>query len=150
MAWHEKLFEAFPTMVDNHLIMLLSMVILVDILTGIAKSFVQTSTTGKTSSSKGLKGVIKHGIVLFSVLLFYPYFDIQGLNVYADGFVGVLILTYAISIAENWGQMNLPGSEYLKKYLSKLQDDYDGRTDKEKLNDALYALQKKEKESHDK
>lgn len=80
--------------------------------------------------------------VFFSIIVIYPYFDIQGLSMYVDSFILAVISTYVISIAENWGQAKLPGYQYFSKYLAKLQDDYDGRTDSEKLTDILNEIKK--------
>ena len=126
--FHQLMMNGYYRLIDNKLIFLLFIAIMLDIGTGLLKSLVQKSTQGKPHSTKGIIGVLKHMTVFFSIVVIYPYFDIQGLSVYVDSFVLAVISTYAISIAENWGQAKLPGYQYLSKYLAKLQDDYDGRT----------------------
>lgn len=140
--FHQLMMNGYYKLIDNKLIFLLFIAIMLDIGTGLLKSLVQKSTQGKPHSTKGIIGVLKHMTVFFSIVVIYPYFDIQGLSVYVDSFVLAVISTYAISIAENWGQAKLPGYQYLSKYLAKLQDDYDGRTNSEKLTDILNELKK--------
>ena len=143
--FHQLMMNGYYRLIDNKLIFLLFIAIMLDIGTGLLKSLVQKSTQGKPHSTKGIIGVLKHMTVFFSIVVIYPYFDIQGLSVYVDSFVLAVISTYAISIAENWGQAKLPGYQYLSKYLAKLQDDYDGRTNSEKLTDILNELKNENK-----
>ena len=141
--FHQLMMNGYYKLIDNKLIFLLFIAIMLDIGTGLLKSLVQKSTQGKPHSTKGIIGVLKHMTVFFSIVVIYPYFDIQGLSMYVDSFVLAVVSTYAISIAENWGQAKLPGYQYLSKYLAKLQDDYDGRTNSEKLTDILNELKKR-------
>lgn len=143
--FHQLMMNGYYKLIDNKLIFLLFIAIMLDIGTGLLKSLVQKSTQGKPHSTKGIIGVLKHMTVFFSIVVIYPYFDIQGLSVYVDSFVLAVISTYVISIAENWGQAKLPGYQYFSKYLAKLQDDYDGRTDSEKLTDILNEIKKERK-----
>ena len=143
--FHQLMMNGYYKLIDNKLIFLLFIAIMLDIGTGLLKSLVQKSTQGKPHSTKGIIGVLKHMTVFFSIVVIYPYFDIQGLSVYVDSFVLAVISTYVISIAENWGQAKLPGYQYFSKYLAKLQDDYDGRTDSEKLTDILNELKNENK-----
>lgn len=140
--FHQLMMNGYYKLIDNKLIFLLFIVIMLDICTGLYKSMVQKNTKGKPHSTKGIIGVLKHMTVFFSIIVIYPYFDIQGLSMYVDSFVLAVISTYVISIAENWGQAKLPGYQYFSKYLAKLQDDYDGRTDSEKLTDILNEIKK--------
>ena len=139
------MMDGYYKLIDNKLIFLLFIVIMLDICTGLYKSMVQKNTKGKPHSTKGIIGVLKHMTVFFSIIVIYPYFDIQGLSMYVDSFVLAVISTYVISIAENWGQAKLPGYQYLSKYLAKLQNDYDGRTNSEKLTDILNELKNENK-----
>lgn len=143
--FHQLMMNGYYRLIDNKLIFLLFIAIMLDIGTGLLKSLVQKSTQGKAHSTKGIIGVLKHMTVFFSIVVIYPYFDIQGLSVYVDSFVLAVISTYVISIAENWGQAKLPGYQYLSKYLAKLQNDYDGRTNSEKLTDILNELKNENK-----
>lgn len=143
--FHQLMMNGYYKLIDNKLIFLLFIAIMIDIGTGLLKSLVQKSTQEKPHSTKGIIGVLKHMTVFFSIVVIYPYFDIQGLSVYVDSFILAVISTYVISIAENWGQAKLPGYQYLSKYLAKLQDDYDGRTNSEKLTDILNELKNESK-----
>lgn len=145
IPFHRALMSGYYHLIDNKLITMLFLAIMIDICSGLYKSLVQKNTAGKPHSTKGIIGVLKHMTVFFSIVLAYPFFEVQGLAIYIDSFILVVISTYAISIAENWGQAKLPGYQYLSKYLAKLQDDYDGRSDSEKLSDILKELQKNNK-----
>lgn len=136
--FHKLLFDGYYSLIDNKLMAFLFVVILVDIITGYMKSFAKI----ETKSTKGLLGVLKHATIFFCIALVYPFFDIQGFGFYADSFILTIIVSYGISIVENWGQLGYPGSQYLMKYLAKLQDDYDGRSKDERIIDELKKLNK--------
>src|SRR5699024_8389394 len=102
--FHQLMMDGYYKLIDNKLIFLLFIVIMLDICTGLYKSMVQKNTKGKPHSTKGIIGVLKHMTVFFSIVVIYPYFDIQGFSVYVDSFILTVISTYVISIAENWGQ----------------------------------------------
>lgn len=112
-------------MVDNKIIIAFLIVIILDIFTGYAKSFLATDTLAKTQSTKGLNGLIKHGLVILIILVLYPLMTAIGYESYADIVVAFYILNYAISISENLGQAGIPIPSWLKNRLAKLQKDYD-------------------------
>ncbi|ANZ70334.1 phage holin family protein [Pediococcus claussenii] len=49
-----------------------------------------------------------------------------GFTAPANALLMFYVITYAISIIENLGQMGVPFPEFIKKYFVKLQDGYDG------------------------
>lgn len=123
--FHTMYILHFTGMADNWMIWLLVWAVIVDIITGFAKSLV----THKTTSTKGTDGLIKHGVLLLVILTLYPIMDVTGYRSAANTFVLFYILFYLTSIMENWGQMGLPLPDQLKKYIYKLNDDYQRKDD---------------------
>lgn len=120
MALHELYFEHFEKLIDNPVFFAFFLIVLIDILTGFLKSLVNK----KTTSSKGISGLIKHSTLLLVVCMLYPFCDIYGASGMADTLLIFYILFYAISIVENLGEMGIPIPEWLKKYIHKLSDEY--------------------------
>ena len=130
MALHELYFEHFEKLIDNPVFFAFFLMVLIDILTGFLKSLVNK----KTTSSKGIGGLIKHSTLLLVVCMLYPFCDIYGTSGMADTLLIFYILFYAISIVENLGEMGIPVPEWLKKYIYKLSDEYNkGGAKDEKL-----------------
>lgn len=120
MTLHELYFEHFAKLIDNPVFFAFFLIVLIDILTGFLKSLVNK----KTTSSKGVGGLIKHSTLLLVVCMLYPFCDIYGASGMADTLLIFYILFYAISIVENLGEMGIPVPEWLKKYIYKLSDEY--------------------------
>ena len=118
--YHQVYLQHFQGMEDNRLIWLFVRVIIIDIITGFAKSVV----THHTTSRKGTTGLIKHGVLLLIMLTLYPMLDANCMNSAADTFVSFYCLFYGVSIIENLGQMGVPFPSWVKKYIYKLSDDY--------------------------
>ena len=130
MTIHELSFEHFEKLIDNPVFFAFFLMVLIDILTGFLKSMVNK----KTTSSKGIGGLIKHSTLLLVVCMLYPFCDIYGASGMADTLLILYILFYAISIVENLGEMGIPIPEWLKKYIYKLSDEYNkGGAKDEKL-----------------
>ena len=129
MALHELYFEHFEKLIDNPVFFAFFLMVLIDILTGFLKSLVSK----KTTSSKGIGGLIKHSTLLLVVCMLYPFCDIYGASGMADTLLIFYILFYAISIVENLGEMGIPVPEWLKKYIYKLSDEYkEGKNNEQK------------------
>lgn len=129
--FHDLLLTNMRSLVDNKMIVVFLIVVILDIFTGYTKSFLATETIKKTQSTKGLNGLIKHGMVILIILVLYPLMTTIGYESYANIVVGFYILNYAISILENINQAGIPYPAWLKNRLGKLQDDYDhGKGDK--------------------
>nr|DAL20021.1 MAG TPA_asm: holin [Caudoviricetes sp.] len=126
---HQNIWQNALQMVDNKFIILLTALILIDIATGLLKSLVASNTNSKTVSDKGLLGILKHCLVFIVVLVMYPIAETIGFQTYADWLLVYFIITYAVSIMENWGQAGLPLPSWVKDRLAKLQDDYDHKGD---------------------
>lgn len=118
--YHQEYMQHFHSMEDNRLIWLFVWAIIIDILTGLARSLVSHHTT----SSKGINGMIKHGVVLLIILTLYPMLDANGMKSAADAMTTFYILFYTFSIMENLGQMGLPLPDWVSKYIYKLSDEY--------------------------
>lgn len=129
--YHLQYLQHFEGMADNRLIWLFVWVVIIDIITGFAKSLV----THHTTSSKGTSGLIKHGVLLLVMLTLYPLLDTNGMKSAADTFVTFYVLFYAVSIVENLGQMGLPIPDWLKKYIYKLSDEYQSSQKGDDSND---------------
>ena len=106
---------------QNGLIHVLVWMVVLDIATGLVKSFKEK----RTNSTTGLFGVIKHLLVVmltFLVAIYVPLFGYKGV---AKMFVIYLIVVYAISIAENWVMLGLPMPLFIIEKLEKLKDTMD-------------------------
>lgn len=129
MALHELYLEHFARLIDNPVFFAFFLVVLIDVVTGFVKSLVNK----KTTSSKGIGGLIKHSTLLLVVCMLYPFCDIYGASGMADTLLVFYILFYAISIVENLGEMGIPVPVWLKKYIYKLSDEYrEGKNDEQK------------------
>lgn len=129
MSLHELYFEHFTKLIDNPVFFAFFLIVITDVLTGFLKSLIAK----KTSSSKGISGLIKHSTLLLVVCMLYPFCDIYGASGMADTLLIFYILFYAISIVENLGEMGIPVPVWLKKYIYKLSDEYrEGKNDEQK------------------
>lgn len=129
MPLHELYFEHFTKLIDNPVFFAFFLIVITDVLTGFLKSLIAK----KTSSSKGISGLIKHSTLLLVVCMLYPFCDIYGASGMADTLLVFYILFYAISIVENLGEMGIPVPVWLKKYIYKLSDEYrEGKNDEQK------------------
>lgn len=129
MALHELYLEHFARLIDNPVFFAFFLVVLIDVVTGFVKSLINK----KTTSSKGIGGLIKHSTLLLVVCMLYPFCDIYGASGMADTLLVFYILFYAISIVENLGEMGIPVPVWLKKYIYKLSDEYrEGKNDEQK------------------
>lgn len=129
MPLHELYFEHFTKLIDNPVFFAFFLIVITDVLTGFLKSLIAK----KTSSSKGISGLIKHSTLLLVVCMLYPFCDIYGASGMADTLLIFYILFYAISIVENLGEMGIPVPVWLKKYIYKLSDEYrEGKNDEQK------------------
>lgn len=120
MPYHLQYFQHFQGMEDNPIIWVFVWAIIIDIITGFAKSILSHHAT----SNKGTDGLIKHGVILLIMLTLYPMLDMNGMREAANTFVFFYILNYGLSILENLGQMGVPFPKEAEKYIYKLSDDY--------------------------
>ena len=110
MPFHVLMAHQIRHMVDDPLIIAFVWCVIIDVATG----YIRSAYVRKTNSTKGLFGLVKHTIVLVSILSIYPYLSSLG-----------FIINYLMSITENWGEMGLYLPPQIKSFLVKLQSDYD-------------------------
>ena len=108
-------------MVDDPLIVAFIGCVIADVITG----YVRAAFVRKTNSTKGLFGLVKHTIVLVTIISIYPYLISLGYAWLAQTIVWGYIINYLTSITENWGEMGLWLPPQVKQILVKLQSDYD-------------------------
>lgn len=134
-----QLQEQIKLIGQSGLIHVLVWLIVIDIATGITKSFKEK----ETNSTTGLFGVVKHALVMLLTFVVSVYVPLFGFNTVAQFFVGYLIVSYAISILENWGALGLPMPKFVIERLEKLRDTMDSGED----FDVTVNIEKKEKEN---
>lgn len=98
-------------------------VVILDILTGILKGFKQK----KLNSTINLWGLIKHTFVICFIVTVYPfllYVDFKGV---AYILVFFFIVSYAISILENFDVLGIPFPRGLRTRLEKIKKELDNK-----------------------
>lgn len=121
MPFHVLMANQIRHMVDDPLIIAFVWCVIIDVATG----YIRSAYVRKTNSTKGLFGLVKHTIVLVSILSIYPYLSSLGFDWLAQTMVWGFIINYLMSITENWGEMGLYLPPQIKSFLVKLQSDYD-------------------------
>lgn len=120
----ENILIAFYNLSNQYLdsyVYLLFIVVIIDIFTGFAKAFLSNNEEKKLDSSVGLKGLMKHVLVIILVLTFHIYCSIFQLISYSQIFISFYIANYGISIMENLGDMGIPVPEFIKTKLNKFK-----------------------------
>lgn len=121
MPYHILMMQQVKHMVDDPLIVAFIGCVIADVITG----YVRAAFVRKTNSTKGLFGLVKHTIVLVTIISIYPYLISLGYAWLAQTIVWGYIINYLTSITENWGEMGLWLPPQVKQILVKLQSDYD-------------------------
>lgn len=121
MPYHILMMQQVKHMVDDPLIVAFIGCVIADVITG----YVRAAFVRKTNSTKGLFGLVKHTIVLVTIISVYPYLISLGYAWLAQTIVWGYIINYLTSITENWGEMGLWLPPQIKQILVKLQSDYD-------------------------
>lgn len=121
MPYHILMMQQVKHMVDDPLIVAFIGCVIADVITG----YVRAAFVRKTNSTKGLFGLVKHTIVLVTIISIYPYLISLGYAWLAQTIVWGYIINYLTSITENWGEMGLWLPPQIKQILVKLQSDYD-------------------------
>lgn len=112
------LLVEFKNLLANLYIQVFLWLVLADIATGLCKGlFIKEG-----NSTKGLLGMVKHLLVVFLIIVAYPYLKIMGFEPIATAFVFFYIAAYGISIVENLGQLGVPIPDWIRERLQKLQD----------------------------
>ena len=105
---------------------LLLSLVLFDVLTGVVKSAVQK----KLSSSIGIAGLLKHTLVMVTMVTISLLAPIYGVAEYATLLISFYCLQYALSILENWVAIGLPVPAFLYKMLDKMGKKFEDIDDK--------------------
>ncbi|MCW6653646.1 phage holin family protein [Aerococcaceae bacterium NML210727] len=116
-----KLVHVFSHLLENAEIQILTILIALDIVSGFAKGFYNKNA----NSTKGLKGIVKHLLILILVYTVYPYLILLGARGIAFAFSVFFIASYGISVIENYGQLGLPMPSFAKAYFEKLRQTAD-------------------------
>ena len=109
----------FTKLATNGLVIGLTTLILVDIATGISKSFI----TETTSSKKGLKGLMKHTLIIFIALIITPVLNVLQLPWVAQSLTMAFIVMYGVSIVENLKVMGIPVPNKIVQLLEQLKEE---------------------------
>jgi uncharacterized 14.9 kDa protein in nagH 3'region len=118
-----ELAERYYHLVKDVYIHAFTLVVFLDVFTGIAKAFV----TKKLNSTINRRGLIEHIIVCVMCITVYPYLLYLGFNEIATAFLLFFTLSYCLSLIENLGALGVPFPTGLKKRLEKLRDELDGK-----------------------
>lgn len=129
MPYHLFMLDRMRTLVDDKLMWAFTIVMIVDLITGMLKPYYAKKTAQKTNSSKGILGLIKNTIIYLVVAITYPYLITIGASTMATTFLIAWIYQYLISIIENWTEMGWwlpkPIMDFFEAKLAKDQVDYD-------------------------
>lgn len=112
---------------NNTLLNTLFILIIADVITGIAKSIV----THSVDSSIGKKGLAIHFTIILLVALLYPWSIAINYQWLGDSVLSLWIFMYATSIVENIGQMGLPLPNFIKDRLNKFGQDAENQEPKQ-------------------
>lgn len=124
MSWI-KMVEEMSKVLSSEVNLLLSL-ILFDVLTGIVKSAVKK----KLSSSVGIAGLLKHTLVMVTMVTISLFAPIYGVTEYATLLITFYCLQYGISIIENWVAIGLPVPGFLYTMLDKMGKKFEDIDDK--------------------
>lgn len=106
--------ENFSALVNNNYFVVFMVLVLFDYVTGVAKATIWKVT----DSDAGIKGIIRHTIVLISVALIWVGCQAFNAEYLAFSINIMYCLNYALSILENFGVMGI----YVPKFLqNKIQ-----------------------------
>ena len=117
----EMLFKAIGDLRYSPFIHILIWAVFFDIVTGTARAFILK----KGDSTIGLKGLIKHALVLLLIFFVNVYLPIFNYGYAARGFNVFFIVQYLVSISENWGALGLPMPTFVRKSLIRVSDEMD-------------------------
>ncbi|MGX7107926.1 phage holin family protein [Facklamia miroungae] len=112
----DKLINIYETINQNPYIVVFVWLVVLDFITGYAKSFI----INVANSTKGLRGLVKHLLVVILVISVCPLLTLLGFESISLSFIVFYIGTYGISIVENIGQSDIPLPTFGILYFEKL------------------------------
>ena len=115
---NELLEPAKLVLHDTYLYILLTFVVF-DVVTGTLKAFTNHTVYSKISK----KGVTNHITIILFCLFFSWVLNVFRVGEYSKVLVMFYIVSYALSIFENLGEMGLPLPEWLTKRFATLKDE---------------------------
>lgn len=105
--YHLVFWRQVEAMIDDKLIYGLTILVLIDIFSGIVKGLRSKKTSERTNSTRGIFGLGKHLIVVLIVITAYPYLTTLGFSQFAQLIVLGFAYQYLVSIVENLYQMDI-------------------------------------------
>lgn len=114
--------QLINTVINNKYLSFLLIIILFDIFTGIIRAICERVV----HSSVGIKGLLKHTLIIFSVImttLLSPVFEFEKIN---GGILIFYMIEYGFSIIENFVAIGLPVPRFLFQILKDKSKDYKG------------------------
>lgn len=114
----ELLAPAKLVLHDTYLYILLAFIVF-DVVTGTLKAFTNHTVYSKISK----KGVTSHITIILFCLFFSWVLNVFHVGEYSKVLVMFYIVSYALSIFENLGEMGLPLPEWLTKRFETLKDE---------------------------
>lgn len=114
----ELLAPAKIVLHDTYIFILLTFIIF-DIMTGTLKAFMNHTVYSKISKN----GITKHITIILFCLFFSWVLNVFKVGEYSKVLVMFYIVSYALSIFENLGEMGLPLPEWLTKRFELLKDE---------------------------
>ncbi len=99
----------------------LLVIIFFDLVTGHIKAFVLK----KYNSTIGINGILRHMLVIFVMCFVGVYARALHQVHISIGLCIFFIGNYALSVFENWQELNMPFPSWLRVYFEKLKDEYD-------------------------
>ncbi len=117
----KSLYESIVSLIYSPYIHIFVAVVFFDIVTGTAKAFILK----KGDSTVGLKGLIKHSLVLLLIFFVNVYLPIFNYGYVSKGLNIFFIVQYLVSISENWGALGLPMPSVVRKSLVRIDDEID-------------------------
>lgn len=120
----QYIYEEYRQMVQDPLVLIFFTCIIADFITGLASAWYQK----EIDSRVGIRGTLRHLMIVIVLLLFYPYLGIFDLTALAYPFILTFIAQYGVSIIENLAEMDVEVPSDLAKHLRRLkvQDERDG------------------------
>ncbi|WP_445662719.1 phage holin family protein [Carnobacterium sp. FSL W8-0810] len=101
-------------------IYLFILTILVDFFTDFINFCLSTKSV-KFTQIFSVKRLLKDGLVILLVLIFYIYFSIFEFDSYAQLLISFYIAHYGLSILENLNAIGIPVPEFIKKNINKFK-----------------------------
>jgi len=114
------LYEQYRLLTTDLFFLIFSLLILLDLITGLAKAISLKVVT----STKGLNGVVKHLSIFSLVLALVPMMYYLEMSTFGIAFIIFFILQYAVSILENLEQLGIPMPNWVKTRLIKMHERY--------------------------